>query len=144
MATADSNALVARMGFFHEIDVRYADTDAQGHVFFANYLTFFDEAMTFYLKNRGVDAAQLEDEGIGFVYADVQCRWRGSGARFGERLRVHCALQAVGNTSVTFACAVDGPDARRICEGTVVVVCVDPKTKTKVRAPDAFREWVAT
>lgn len=140
MATVDSNALEALMGFFHEISVRYADTDAQGHVFFANYLTYFDESMTFFLKHHGIDAAELEASGCGFVYADAQCRWRGAGATFGENVRVRCDLGAIGNTSITFRCAVLGSDQRLICEGQIVVVCVCPTTKTKLSVPDPVRQ----
>ena len=128
------------MRFFHEIPVRYADTDAQGHVFFANYLTYFDESMTFFLKHHGIDAAELEDSGCGFVYADAQCRWRGTGATFGETVRVQCELGAIGNTSITFQCAVLGSDQRLICEGQIVVVCVCPKAKTKRPVPAAIRQ----
>ena len=36
--------------FFHPIQVRYIETDQQGHVFFGHYLTYFDVALTEYLK----------------------------------------------------------------------------------------------
>ena len=43
----------ARHRYALPLTVRYADTDAQGHVFFANYLTYADEGLTGYLAEIG-------------------------------------------------------------------------------------------
>ncbi len=40
--------------FEHPLRVRYMEVDAQGHVFNAWYLTYFDEAVTSFLRNRGL------------------------------------------------------------------------------------------
>ena len=59
------------MRFHQSIPVRYADTDAQGHVFFANYLTFFDEAVTGYCDTIGFGYDAIRAAGADFVYVDV-------------------------------------------------------------------------
>jgi acyl-CoA thioester hydrolase len=54
---------VEKYRFIHTIQVRYADTDAQGHVYFSNYLTYFDEAHTAYLREIGFPWSKLVDTG---------------------------------------------------------------------------------
>ena len=46
----------AEGGFTHEhtIRVRYAETDAMGVVYYANYLTYFEVARVEYLRAAGI------------------------------------------------------------------------------------------
>ena len=129
------------MRFFHDLPVRYADTDAQARVFFANYLTYFDEGMTHYLHEIGLAPSVLLEQGIDFVYVDVQCRWQGS-AQFGDRVYVQTAFTEFGNTSfqASFSIHLD-PDSEPIATGKAVMVTIDPEGN-KVRVPDALREAV--
>ena len=50
--------------FFTPVRVRYADTDAQGHVFFSNYLIYFDQGLTDYLKAIGYGYDAMLDDGF--------------------------------------------------------------------------------
>ena len=64
-----------------ELPVRFAETDAQGHTFFANYRTFCDEALTYGLSATGCDYTTMEaEEGVMFVYRDRTL--------FADRLRI--------------------------------------------------------
>jgi acyl-CoA thioester hydrolase len=45
----------------HKIRVRYAETDAMGVVYYANYLTFFEVARVEYLRAAGIDYRSLEE-----------------------------------------------------------------------------------
>ncbi|MBC7360648.1 MAG: acyl-CoA thioesterase, partial [Desulfacinum sp.] len=67
--------------FYTPVRVRYADTDAQGHVFFSNYLVYFDQGLTDYLKAIDYSYDKLLQDGIDFFYVDAQCSYKGS-ARF--------------------------------------------------------------
>ncbi|SMC72176.1 hypothetical protein SAMN02746065_10886 [Desulfocicer vacuolatum DSM 3385] len=42
-----------RCPFIQLIDIRFSDTDANGHVFFTNYQTFFDTAFLKFLDHIG-------------------------------------------------------------------------------------------
>jgi acyl-CoA thioester hydrolase len=41
--------------FFQELRIRYAEVDSQGIVFNAHYLTYFDTAITEYMRNINYD-----------------------------------------------------------------------------------------
>jgi acyl-CoA thioester hydrolase len=47
----------------HKIRVRYAETDAMGVVYYANYLTYFEVARVEYLRAAGIRYRDLEDAG---------------------------------------------------------------------------------
>ena len=62
--------------FFHPIQVRFIETDQQGHVFFGHFLTYFDVALTEYLKAINFSYDQFLQVGVDFYYvAAVQWRW---------------------------------------------------------------------
>lgn len=59
------------------VKVRYADTDAQGHVYFANYLVYFDIGTTDYMKAIGYSYEKLLEEGYDFfTVSSVSLPWR--------------------------------------------------------------------
>ena len=123
--------------FVHDIVVRYADTDAQGHVFFANYFTYFDEAMTGYLHAIDYPPARMAEEGMDFMYVDAHCSYR-AGAVFEDRVSLGFGVTKLGNTSISAAleARVDGV---LIATGELVWVCVDAANRTKMTIPEDLR-----
>ncbi|MEM9695748.1 MAG: thioesterase family protein [Myxococcota bacterium] len=126
--------------FWHELVVRYADTDAQGHVYFANYLTFFDEGLTGYLHAVGFPPQSWLDEGVDVVCAHVESSYAGR-AFFEDRLRVGVRITRWGTTSFNVSCSVQRRDAT-IAEGQLVQVCVDADSMETRPYPRSFREAV--
>jgi acyl-CoA thioester hydrolase len=133
-----------RFHFTFPLKVRHADTDAQGHVFFGNYFTFFDEAATGYLETIGMPFQKLVEMGLDFYYVDAHCQYKGS-ARSGEMLQVDARVARIGNTSFTFECAIyrQANPGEPIATGQVTAVVVNPKTREPVRVPDEVRQAVA-
>ena len=80
-----------------DIPVRFADTDAQGVVFFANYLTYMDEAATAWLDATELPYAAWLAQGVDFVYADARVTFK-SPARHGDTVTVRARISRVGNT----------------------------------------------
>ena len=123
------------------LTVRYADTDAQGHVFFANYLTYADEGLTGYLAAIGCSYSTLGEQALDLIYAASRCSHRGS-ARFGDVLQIHAAITTLGNTSVTTSVQVRRGDDL-LAEIELVSVMVDRSTLSPRPIPDSLREAVA-
>jgi acyl-CoA thioester hydrolase len=133
----------ARFRFSFPLKVRYADTDAQGHVFFGNYFTYFDEAATAYLEAISVPYQKFSELGLDFFYVDAHCQYSGS-ARAGEMLQVDARIEKIGNSSFTFECVIFRQDSdQAIARGNVTGVVVNPKTRKPVRVPDEIRQAVA-
>ncbi len=59
-----------------EIRVRYQETDAQGRVHHANYLTYFEMGRVELLRASGYSYRRMEEEGVFLVVAEIACRYR--------------------------------------------------------------------
>jgi acyl-CoA thioester hydrolase len=129
--------------FFAPIQVRYVETDMQGHVFFGHYFTYFDYALTEYLKEVEFGYKDFLDAGVDFFYAEANCRYEGR-AFFEDTLNVHARVSKIGNTSFTFEFAVfEAETDRPISTGRIVAVAVDTDSGKPIRVPDRFRKAVS-
>lgn len=129
----------ARPRFWLDLKVRYADTDAQGHVFFANYLTFFDEGLTGYMHAIGCPPKVLVASGVDIVYRDAHCEYLGR-SLFEDVLCIGVRMDRVGRTSFTTAYVIEkGDPAEIVAKGTLTNVCVSTTTMSKCEVPDVLR-----
>jgi acyl-CoA thioester hydrolase len=73
----------------HEITfrVRYSETDAQGRVYHAHYITYFEVGRTELCRASGLEYKQMEESGLFFVVTEITCRYRGS-AGYDDTLRL--------------------------------------------------------
>ncbi|MBN1975810.1 MAG: acyl-CoA thioesterase [Anaerolineae bacterium] len=133
----------ARYRFQHPIRVRYVEVDAQQHVFFGHYLTYFDVALVEYMKAIGHSYPDIVAAGVDMFYVHAECDYKGR-ARFDDLLHVHTRIGHIGNTSFTFEFAARRqPADELIATGKIVAVAVDVETENPVRVPDELREAVA-
>jgi acyl-CoA thioester hydrolase len=57
--------------------VIYQDTDAEGVVYYANYLAFFERGRTELLRRKGVSLKEIKaKEGIVFAITNVNCDYK--------------------------------------------------------------------
>lgn len=126
--------------FSTSIKVRFNETDMQGHVNFAQYLNYFDIALTEYLRSVGFSYQRMLDENIDMLYVDSHATYHAP-AHFDDALRIHCCAGKVGNSSVRFDFQIfNESDNRLTANGEITVVMADRKTFQKVRVPDHFRQ----
>lgn len=131
-----------RHKFHYPLLVRYVETDMQGHVYFGHYLTYFDEALSAYLREIGLDSHQWRAHGVDFYYVEASCQYKGR-AFFEDRLHIHTRVGHIGNTSFKFEFAIYKQDSDQlVATGHIVGVTVDRETEKPVRVPDWFREAV--
>jgi acyl-CoA thioester hydrolase len=145
---------VTRFRFYHPIQVRYVEVDAQRHVYFGHYLTYFDVALLEYMRAIGYDYDEMVAGGVDMFYVDASCQYKGR-ARFDDTLHVHARIARIGNTSFTFEFAAyrvnslrsvelcGTPEDVLVATGQIVAVAVDVQTEVPVRVPDGLREAVA-
>lgn len=129
--------------FHHDIRVRFADTDLQGIVFNANYLTYYDVAWTEYFRAVGFAWKDLLALGVDTVLARTTMVFK-SPARFDEILQVHTRVSKIGTTSLTFEFEIypEGED-RVIGLATSLYVCVDPKALKPAPVPENLRQRIS-
>lgn len=82
------------------VRVYYEDTDAEGIVYYANYLKFAERARTEYLRASGFSLETTkEGERCGFVARRLEIDYNQS-AFLDDLLRVSCEIKEVRNSSV--------------------------------------------
>jgi len=119
--------------------VRFAETDAQGIVYYANYFVWFEVGRVNYLREIGFDFRERERQGISFVIAEAQCRYHAS-ARFDDPILIRTWVSQVRQRSFTFSYHVINQETGLLlAEGETIQVMMDPKTFRPIRIPDEFR-----
>lgn len=124
------------------MQVRFADTDAQGHMYFANYLTFCDEALAATMRHLGCPWQDLVAEGVDMFYRAASCEYEGS-ATFEMVIDIETRFVRVGNTSVECAFELRKPGGARIASAAATFVCIDTTTRQPVRVPERLRQMAA-
>ena len=127
--------------FSWPVRVYWEDTDAGGIVFYANYLKFFERARTEWLRERGVEQAQLRAQTGGmFVVSEAHVRYHHS-ARLDDELIVTAVPTAVGRASMTLsqqAFLKKGDEPLLLCEATVRVGWINADRHQAARIPSTL------
>ena len=125
--------------FRHRIRVRWNECDLQGVVFYANYLMYFDVAMTELWREAVQPFGDMNSSGADMVVAEAQIAYRAS-ARFDDELDLVASVVKLGNTSMTTALSVERmPEREVLAEGELRHVFVEPDTLRKRSVPDQVR-----
>jgi acyl-CoA thioester hydrolase len=126
--------------FRHRIRVRFNECDGQGVVFYANYLMYFDVAMTeLWREAFGGGYAGMIANGTDAMVAEANIRYRAS-ARFDDELDLVAAVTRIGTTStVTHLTAERVADGAVLAEADVRHVFIDPDSLETREIPDEVR-----
>jgi acyl-CoA thioester hydrolase len=109
------------MPYRHELRVRYAEVDMQGHVFNAHYLTFVDEAFGGWLRETLGDP---DDSDLEMVLKRAELTWHGP-ANFDDVLAIDVSVRRWGTTS--FDIGYQGAVGERpVFEAVVTYISVAP------------------
>ena len=119
--------------------VRFAETDAQGIVFYGNYVTYQDETFSQYLRDIGYPWTDIEAAGWDVHVVNVDIDYRAP-AEFGDELVCDIRVAAVEESSLTLEWACRRRDGPTCAEGTVTHVVV--RDGEPVPVPEGFRDAV--
>ena len=88
------------MPFTLPVNIRYMEVDAQGVVFNAWYLTYFDDAMTAFLEHGGLPYRTMLDAGydVQLVRSEIDYL---AGVRWQDPIEVAVSASRFGRTSFT-------------------------------------------
>lgn len=120
-----------------EIRVYYEDTDCGGVVYYANYLKFMERSRTEYLRDRGIDLANLQQQtGMFFVVVDVHARYR-KPAHYNDLLTVTSTITVLTQASVTFATTICLSGGELLVTGVARLACISSPQGRAIRIPEA-------
>jgi acyl-CoA thioester hydrolase len=126
-----------------QLRVRYAETDAEGVVYYANHFVYMEVGRVNYLRALGFDPNEWNDSDWGIVVSEASCRYR-SPARFDDVLVVRTWVEDVRRSSFAFAYEIiHAGEGRLIAEGRTVQVTVDLESMRPIRLPPNMRELLS-
>jgi acyl-CoA thioester hydrolase len=122
--------------FSTPVRVRYADTDAAGVCYYANFLAFFEVGRVELLRHLGLPIREAEARGFVFPCAEAHVRYHRP-ALLDDLLAVELWVTDVRRSSFSFAYRVLRGD-ELVASGETRHAAVDPRTLRPLRLP----EWM--
>src|SRR5512146_3439604 len=109
----DPRDLAGDFAHWHPVEVRFADTDAMGHVNNAAYLTYAEIARLAYYEQVTGEPLPLATHGAeeGMILAEIRITYRNQ-AFYGETLAVETRVDRIGRTSFTMVHRLSAPESR--------------------------------
>ena len=123
--------------FFFLFRVRYAETDAQGIVFYAHYLTYFDTAINEYLRNLPFNYVEhVKNTGTDFHVVKAVIEFFAP-SHFDDEINVHVRTGKIGQSSLTFITEIfPKNEETTLVKGEVVWVNTNQKAKKSASLPE--------
>lgn len=117
--------------------VTYGDTDAEGVVYYANYLRWFEVGRTELLRLRGIDLNKLKnDQGIVFAVTRVECDYKAP-ALYDEEIEVITAIAETSPVRIIFDQQVKKSE-KLLVSARVTACALSAKRLRPVRIPREF------
>ena len=120
--------------FYHSFRVRYSEVDAQGIVFNAHYLTYFDTAMTEYLRHIKYDyVKEVKERNEDFHTVKTLVEYKAP-IYFDQIIDVCLKVKKIGTSSLTFYIEVH-PNKEDNMRVSGEVIWVNTNQETHSSAP---------
>ena len=122
-----------------EIELRFADLDAYGHVNNAVYFTYLETAR---VKLFQESFAALMASGILFLVVEASCRYR-KPIELNDRLHVDIETAELGRSSFTLVYTLHDGQGKEFATARTVMVCYDAKASKTIGLPEDMRAALA-
>ena len=80
------------VSFDYHTKIYYKDIDQMGHVYYARYFEFFEQARTELLNDLGIIVSEIEDEGYFLPVVSATCDYK-EGAKFEDEVIVRTIIK---------------------------------------------------
>ena len=124
------------------VNVRYAETDRMGVVYYANYLVWFEVGRVAWCREQGFNYRDMESEdGCMLMVAEACCRYKAP-ARFDDDLVIRTAVVSATDKIIRFTYEVreKKTGARLLATGETAHVVTDLNQRPS-RLPDRYRRY---
>ncbi len=112
--------------------IRYVETDAMAITHHSNYIVFFEEARSHFMRELGSDYAAFERSGYWLTVAEVHARYIVP-TRYGQRVTARCWLDDLRSRTLTFGYEIVDAETRTLCvTGYSKHVCITHDGKVAV------------
>jgi 1,4-dihydroxy-2-naphthoyl-CoA hydrolase len=132
------------MPFTYARTTHFADTDAAGVVFFANYLAICHEAYEEALSSAGIDLRRFfADHGVVVPIAKSEAEYLRP-LSCGDKLSVSVKPKALSENSFEIRYEVTrlGPPAKCAARARTEHICIDSATRARTALPGPLADWI--
>ena len=119
-----------------EVRVLFADTDAMGIAYYANYLKWFEAGRVELMRSIGMAYRELTGIGVHLPVTEANVRYL-SPARYDDLLAIRAEVRGFRRASITFGYRIDREDGTLLADGSTVHAFTDGDGKV-VRVPETF------
>jgi len=126
------------------LQVRYAETDQMGVVYYANYLVWFEIGRTDFCRQHGFAYRNMEQhDGLYIMVAESRCRYKAP-ARYDDEILVRTCLKEIRRRVLVFGYEIHRRATDELlAEGETVHVITDREGHPR-SLPDKYRELFLT
>ena len=134
---------IANYRFYSQVRVRFAETDANGHMSHVSMVIYMEQGRCEFLEGLGLfHPEQMQTEQKTFVLASQQVDYKNQ-AYYNDVLRVYCRASRLGRSSMDIDYVIVNPEKQLvIAAGTSTVVHFDAKTQKSIPLPDDLQERI--
>jgi acyl-CoA thioester hydrolase len=123
-----------------EIQLYYADTDAMGVIYHANYLKFFELGRTGLIEDIGYSYIDMEELGFFAPVYDVQVTYK-KPLRFGDKAYVKTWVEKNDGVKTVYGYMVVNGKGEVCAEGTTTHIIVKKENFKPTSFKKAFPDW---
>ena len=120
------------------VRVLFADTDAMGIVYYANYLKWFEMGRVELMRRLGLAYRDLTGSGIHLPVTEATVRYL-SPARYDDLLSIQAEIRGCKRASIAFGYRIERESGILLADGSTLHAFTDGERKI-VRVPDLFLE----
>ncbi len=120
------------------VRVLFADTDAMGIVYYANYLKWFEKGRVELMRRLGMAYRDLTGRGIHLPVTEATVRYL-SPARYDDLLSIRAEIRGCKRASIAFGYRIENENGILLADGSTLHAFTDGEGKI-VRIPDHFLE----
>jgi len=123
------------------VNVRYAETDQMGIVYYANYLVWFEVGRVAWCKAKGFHYAEMESgDGRFLMVAEASCRYKAP-ARFEEDIVVRTALAKATDRVIRYQYEICRKSTGQLLAAGQTAHVVTDINFRPARLPDHYRHY---
>jgi acyl-CoA thioester hydrolase len=129
----------SQLPFSEVVKIRFRDLDAQGHLYFANYLVYGDEVLGAYMEELGLNIMDPLVAPCLIFTVNIRCDYLNEIGGNSE-VRVAVGYSRLGNSSADAEFELyNSGDGTLLAKGGLTQVFVDPKTRKSISIPAFYK-----
>jgi len=120
------------------LSVRYAETDAQGVVHHANYLIWFEEGRSEFLRQQGCFYSDMERDGFFVIVAKAEVDYRAP-SFYEDRITIATTMEKGKGRMMVFSYRATNHDGVLVAEGRTRHLVLDADRRL-VTIPEKYQQ----